>query len=312
MTATRTLTRIVVLLGLGSIPAPLPAQTADDGIMLSRGVLFTGTLYAHDTWDEYWEGARKRDNGNIGTLTTESITWFANYGVTDRLNVIASVPRVWTHASQGVLHQMSGVQDLSIAAKYSIVQAHTSVGRLQAIGVAAGGLPLTDYSVDFQPLSIGFGSKRLSGRGTVNLQTDAGPFVTGSAAYTLRRTVTLDRPFYFTDGRFVMSDQVPMPEIFDYALSGGYMRHGLMAAVIFTQQRVLGGGDIRRQDMPFVSNRMNFTRIGGMLMAPVPKLSALAFHVNYGYVLDGRNVGQSATVSGGLSYRFHLLGRSEQ
>jgi hypothetical protein len=32
--------------------------------------------------------------------------------------------------------------------------------------------------------------------------------------------------------------------------------------ITFSQQTTLGGGDIRRQDMPFVSNRMNLSRIG--------------------------------------------------
>jgi hypothetical protein len=72
--------------------APLQGQTIDDGVMLAKRELFVGGFYSHDSWDEYWEGALKRNNGNIGTLTTETQTWFANYGLTDRLNVIVMVP----------------------------------------------------------------------------------------------------------------------------------------------------------------------------------------------------------------------------
>lgn len=307
------LTRALVLLGLLGAPPVLHAQTVEDGIMLGKGQLFTGTLYTHDSWDEYWEGTRKRDNGNIGTVTTESVTWFANYGVTDRLNVIASVPRVWTNASQGVLTGMQGVQDLTIAAKYAAVDgAATPAGALSLIGVVAGGIPLTDYTPDFQPLSIGFGSKRVTGRFTGMLHTGPGPFATGSLGYTWRGTVTLDRPFYFTDGKLFMTDEVDMPEVFDWSVQAGYMKQGLMAAAVFAQQRVRGGGDIRRQDMPFVSNRMNFSKVGGLVMAPVPKLHDLALHVSLMYTLDGRNVGQATTLTGGLLYRFHFSGRDSQ
>src|SRR5882762_7490539 len=55
--------------------AALEAQTVDDGLLMPSGALGTGFLYAHDTWTQYWEGSVKRDNGNIGTLTTQSVSW---------------------------------------------------------------------------------------------------------------------------------------------------------------------------------------------------------------------------------------------
>ena len=113
------------LLPLALVALPvggLRAQTIDDGVMMPRRALCTGFLYQHERWEKYWEGTLKRDNGNIGTITTRSVAWFGNYGVTDRLNVIAMVPYVWTDASQGVLHGMSGVQDLTVAAKYDLLE----------------------------------------------------------------------------------------------------------------------------------------------------------------------------------------------
>ena len=69
--------------------------------MMSKGDLCTGFLYGYDRWTDYWEGQLKRDNGNIGTITTQSVSWMGNYGITDRLNVIGMVPYVWTRASRG-------------------------------------------------------------------------------------------------------------------------------------------------------------------------------------------------------------------
>lgn len=67
------------------------------------------------------QGSVKRDNGNIGTLTTQSVTWVGSYGVTDRLSVMAILPYVWTHASRGPLHGMHGLQDFTLAAKYQLL-----------------------------------------------------------------------------------------------------------------------------------------------------------------------------------------------
>lgn len=287
------------------LAAPVDAQTIDDGIMLEKRGLLTGTLYTHDTWDEYWEGARKRDNGNIGTLTTRTAVWFGNYAVTRRLNVIAMVPHVRTRASQGVLHDQSGFQDLTVAAKYNVLEkSATPVGTVRAIAVVAAGLPMTDYTPDFYPLSIGSHSRRLSTRGTLHVQTEPGFFAGGSGAYTLRSSVTLDRPYYFTENRLFFTDEVDMPNVFDYVVSAGFMKRRLMAAAMFSQQRTLGGGDIRRQDAPFVSNRMNFSKVGGMVMAPLPKLENLVVQLGYTYTIDGRNVGQSSSVTAGLLFQF--------
>lgn len=305
--------RTVALLVLVSVAVPLHAQTIDDGIMLTRNQLFVGNLYSHDSWDEYWEGALKRDNGNIGTVTTQTNTIFANYGVTNHLNVITTIPYVWTDASQGVLRGMEGFQDITIVAKYSVLTTpFTRLGTLRAIGLVSGGLPLTDYTPDFMPLSIGSASKRFSGRFTVNFQSEPGWFGNGSLAYTWRGKVQLDRPYYYTDGRLTFSDQVPMPEVFDYIVAGGYMKGGLMAQAFFTQQRTRGGGDIRRQDMPFVSNRMNYSKVGASLMYPLPKLRQFRFHAAYSDTVDGRNVGQSATFTTGLLYLFDFNARPTQ
>jgi hypothetical protein len=64
----------------------------------------------------------------------------------------------------------------------------------------------------------------------------------------------------------------------------------------------LGGGDIRRQDMPFVSNKMNASKVGGLIMYYLPWPKYLAVRVSGNYVVAGRNVGQTTSLTGGLMY----------
>jgi hypothetical protein len=220
---------------------------------------------------------------------------------------MAMLPYVWTHASQGPLHGMHGLQDLTVAAKYQLLATpFTERGTLRTFVVAAAGIPVSHYTPDFLPLSIGLASRRFSSRLTLNFQAHQGWFLNGSAAYTWRAKVRLDRPAYFTNGQLTLSDQVAMPDVVDYTLSAGYQRGRLCVPVSLSQQRTLGGGDIRRQDMPFVSSRMNFVRVDGLVMYTLPAPREVGIRIGTSRIVSGRNVGQSTTLMGGLFYTFHL------
>jgi hypothetical protein len=285
------------------------AQTIEDGIMMGQRLMCAGYLYTHDSWDHYGEGARKRDNGNIGTLVTQSHQIFANYGVTNKLNVIAHLPHVRTEATQGVLSGMRGWQDATFAAKYKFLEVpFRKLGSFRAIAVVSAAVPMTDYTPDFLPLSIGLASRRVTARVTGHYRTPRGWFVNLSPSYTWRDGVQLDRPFFYTNGQLTFSDRVEMPRVFDYAASAGFIRGQWVLSASYSEQRTQGGGDIRRQDMPFVSNRMNFSRIGGWAKIPLPKHEALSIVGGYSYVVNGRNVGQATTLTAGVMYLFKLPG----
>jgi hypothetical protein len=277
------------------------AQSMDDAIFMDRRVICAGLVYTRDQWTNYWEGTLKRENGNIGTLTTNQVTYMAAYGVTNRVNIIASLPYVQTRASQGVLDGQGGSQDLSVAIKFNALSTPlTSAGTLHVIGVLSASVPTTDYTPDFYPMSIGSHSRRATARGILSFESHRGIFVNGSASFTRRGNVTLDRPSYYTNGQLFFTNEVQMPDVQDASLTLGYRKPGLTIPIVLTRQRTLGGGDIRRQDMPFVSNRMDFTRVDGRVQYQLPMFKVVTVHVGASHVLTGRNVGQSTTFMGGL------------
>jgi hypothetical protein len=279
------------------------AQTIDDGIMLANRTLCAGALYSHDSWDHYWEGTNERINGNIGTVTTQSITMAANYGVTNRLDLIINVPYVWTNASEGVLHGQAGFQDLVLAAKFKVISIPVKkFGAVRAIAVLSGTLPMTNYTPDLQPLSLGTNSKTISGHTTLNYLGNRGLYLNGTTAYTFRGNVTLDRPYYFTNNQLYFSNQVAMPNLFNYGVSVGYRKNDLSLLGDFSVQQARGGGDIRPQDNPFVSNRTNYSKAGATVKLPVPKVKRLQYWIIYSNTFQGRNVGQSNTLTTGLMY----------
>jgi hypothetical protein len=287
--------------------ARIAAQSIDDGLTLPARTFRTTVDYGVDKWSDYWEGTLKRDNQNIGTLTTTSTTWMGSYGVTKNLNVYATLPYVRTEASQGVLMGMSGAQDVTLAAKYRFARIPLGGGYvLGATALLGVGAPTTDYTPDFLPMSIGLASKRATLRTALHVKERHGLFADATTAYTWRSTVKLNRPAYYTDGQLVSSNEVAMPDVYDWTAGVGYNDATWCIPLMLMGQRTLGGGDIRRQDMPFVSNRMDFLRVGAKVMYMVPALPQLGVSVGAAHTLAGRNVGQSTMYSVGLISAFRL------
>ena len=98
-----------------------------------------------------------------------------------------------------------------------------------------------------------------------------------------------------------------MPDVAEYAVAGGFQNAEWCVPVMLVAQRTLGGGDIRRQDMPFVSNRMDFTRLQARLMYTPPALrGAVQLQAGAMRTLAGRNVGRATALSGGATVHFRL------
>lgn len=280
----------------------LYAQTLTDGLMMSKKNLCTGFVYSTDSWKNYWEGSVKRDNLNIGTITTNSAIWMGSYGLTDKINLIAMVPYVSTNSTGPTLHSMQGVQDLTLGGKYKLLNAALGSSSISAFAGASFSIPLTNYTPDYLPLSIGLSSKTLAIRGTANYTLRKSWYAGISGAYVFRSNITLDRPSYYTDGQLFLTNEVAMPNQFQLVGSIGYKKSNWQAEVNYNQQNTLGGGDIRRQDMPFASNRMNYSKLGVLGMYYLPKPKGLAARASASYTIEGRNVGQSTTYTAGLLY----------
>src|SRR5690348_13831088 len=72
------------------------AQTDLDGIMMNKKQFCNGPMYIHSAWDHYWEGKLERTNLNLGTVSTQALSYMAAYGITNNINILAGAPYVWT------------------------------------------------------------------------------------------------------------------------------------------------------------------------------------------------------------------------
>jgi hypothetical protein len=288
---------------LFGITTMLSAQTESDGIMMSKNYFCGGLAYSYSSWDHYWEGTFRRDNENIGAVRTSAITVMGAYGVTDRLNILFSLPYIKTSTTAGTLMGQQGVQDLNIYLKWVAFRKEADHNRSSIFVVLGGSTRTNDYAADFLPVSIGLRSSTISARLIGDYQL-SNFFVTASGNYIYRFNIKIDKTAYYTD-RMIYSNEVYMPDVFSSKLGLGYRKGELILEGVVDYWNTLGGFDIRKNDMPFPSNNMEMTRAGINMKIPVLS-SGLSVIANSFYTLKGRNVGQSISGSVGALYIFSL------
>jgi hypothetical protein len=280
-------------------------QTDMDAIMMNKYQACVGPTYDHSSWDHYWEGTLKRNNQNLGTVSTQSVMAMANYGITDKLNVMASAPYVWVKASAGTLHSSKGLQDLSFYVKwkpFTFSFGHNNKLSLFAIGGVSA--PLTNYQVDYLPLTIGLGTTNVYGRVMADYQHKKFT-ITGWGTYVWRSNVKIDRTAYY-DTEMHLTNEVKMPDAMQFQLRTGYRGKYLLAEALLTNYTTLGGFDITRNNMPFPSNRMNSTMVGAAFKYTLKSFTHLSLLGGANYTVAGRNVGQSKAFNLGVFYAFYI------
>src|ERR1700749_1248572 len=113
-----TIIHLAIALVFSLLATLAKGQTADDAIMMGKKQWCNGLTYMYSGWKNYWEGTLKRENLNLGTVSTQSVMFMSYYGITNKLNAIVSVPYIWTGASAGSLHGLKGFQDIEADIKY--------------------------------------------------------------------------------------------------------------------------------------------------------------------------------------------------
>jgi hypothetical protein len=272
------------------------AQMMNDGIFMAKGSLCGGVTYMNDSWKNYWEGSLYRENKNIGTVTTQSVALMGNYGITDKLNLMFSLPYITTKASAGTSQGMNGIQDLTMSVKYRVLQ----LNNLSVIGSIGGSIPTNNYVADYMPFAIGNQSKTLFGRGILYYTLPANLALTVNGTYTARSNVRVDREMYYSDKGYFTNEMV-MPDIVNFGAKLGHYSYRWQLEGTYDQQVTGGNIDIRRNDMPGLCNKFDFTKVGFIAAYRIPQLKDLQIMVTGGKILSGRNVGESTTFSIGIS-----------
>jgi hypothetical protein len=275
------------------------SQTDIDGLLMQKNFFCVGPTAGYSNWKNYWEGTLKRENLNMGRVSSTNFMLMGNFGITNKLNVLFGLPYVKTKASAGNMAGQKGLQDLSLLVKWVAYQKHIAQGDLKAILVGGYSTPVSNYTADFLPLSIGLHSKNATIRVMADYQRNHW-FATASYTYIARSNVTIDRYTYYTT-EMHYSNEVKMPDASQWNFRAGYRSETWVAEAIFNKWTTLGGFDIPRNGMPFVSNKMNATSIGLNVKYETP-VDGLSIVANGSTTVAGRNVGQATGFNAGVFY----------
>jgi hypothetical protein len=276
------------------------AQTDIDGLMMDKNLFCAGLTYGNSTWKNYWEGTLKRENLNLGNVKTSNVMVMGNYGITNKLNVLFGIPYIKTKATAGQLKGQQGIQDLSLFVKWVGIEKQIKKAILKGILIGGISTPLTNYTPDLLPLSIGLHSKTASLRAMVDYQRNNW-FSTASATYVIRDNVKLDRSTYYTT-QMHYTNMVEMPDASNFNVRAGYRSETWIVEALFNRWITNGGFDITRNNMPFVSNTMNASTIGLHIKYETEFVNGLSFVGDVMTTVAGRNMGQTSGFNVGAFY----------
>ena len=272
------------------------SQMMNDGVFMAKNTFCFGLNYQNDSWNKYWEGTLYRENKNIGTLTTQSLAMMGNYGISDKFNVLFSLPYVSVNASAGTSESFHGLQDLTVAVKYRLLQ----IQNLSVVSAVGGSIPTTNYVADYMPFTIGNQAKTAFARGILYYTLPNNLAITTYGTYTIRSDVELDRNMYFSDKAY-FTNQMPLPNVVNFGVKAGHYSYRWQLEATYDQQIMDGKLDIRRNDMPMLNNRFDFQRIGFIAAVRIPQLNDLQIGLTASKIIAGRNVGESINYSFMLS-----------
>ncbi len=276
------------------------AQMPHDAIYMPKNTACLAVSYGNSSWKQYWENTLLRENLNMGKHTTQNVMPMLAVGVSDKLNVIVGVPYITTKTNAGNLMGQKGLQDFSAWVKYKFV-VKDGLALHAAIGAS---LPVSNYVTEFLPMSIGLGAKSATGRFIASYYHKSGAYFTGSASYIFRSTVKIDKDGYQAYNKVYNTDIVAVPNATDARAAIGYSKKAIVTELFAERFTCIGGDNIRRNDMPFITNNMQSTSLGWYGKYQPKNIGANA---RVATVTNGLNMGKSLSYSLGILFQFNSL-----
>jgi len=204
-----------------------------------------------------------------------SISIFGVYGISDRLNVQASLPYLSSN------HQ-NGLQDAQIFVKYRATQISYETGKLELSFAAGFSTNVSDYRLGGLN-DLGQQAKILDTRTLLHYQKQSGWFANIQSGFSFKfEEVPNSFPFTFKIGK--ASDKSYFDFWYDF-------------------QHAFGGIDYRSTPRPqnFKEFGVNYHKVGGTYHFPISKKSGI--YIAPSYTISGRNVFQGFAYHAGLTYK---------
>lgn len=279
------------------------AQGLVDGFFAKKGDATVSLSYSYSEFDAFYVGADKVDGVPVHNEITQNIyNLYANYGITDKLTAIVNLPYISAEGNgaadpfNGETEQ-SGLQDISIALKYALYKEALKTGSMTYFTALSG-----TYALDYEPngiLSIGNGAPSADVKLGMHYKNNNGFFGTVALGYTVRGNA--DNNFNVGDG-----SDFNAPNSANALIKLGYASSKIYVDAWFDAQNTSNKA-VNISDATFVGNfpetRVNYSRVGGDVYVPLTSAFGLSAGINT--LVDGTNIGDSTTYTGGIIYKLN-------
>lgn len=252
----------------------LVAQGPVDGYMKNKKAYSVGLSFSSESAGKLYAGT----NGISASRTTNAFSFFGIYGITDRINVQASIPYLIVNGRE------KDFQDASLYAKILVAKKNNKLGNINLMTAIGYSHPLSNYQI--------------SGGDAIGQRARTGDFrLIAQQNFKNKYFVSVQ------GGYFLKSD--PTPNAFSSSLKVGYAGK-IYADVWFETLQAFGGTDyLGVGDLQPTAARggfrglgFSFNKIGGTVFYPFTKHFG-AFG-GLSYVLSGRNAFKNTGINIGF------------
>lgn len=299
---------LLYAIGLLSCSTVLQAQTPTDAVMMKQREACFALMYDHGYFDEYWEGPDLRSNATIAKVKRTTILPMIAIGITDKFNLIVSVPYVKTESDEpngGKLMGAKGFQDLGLVLKYEFLKKQIGPGKLSLVGAGGFSTPMTNYLSDYLPYSLGFGAPEVSGRIIGQYEMDNGFYGRASFAYLWRGETEAERDYYYNNGSYYTAwMDVPNAINFQVVIGKWFLNHSFHIEGVYNSQRSQSGDDIRKYNAAQPTNRVEVDQVSFNAQYFFENVKGFGLLAYYSQMINGRNMGKFTNVGAGVTYQF--------
>jgi len=252
------------------------SQGPVDGFFKGKGNLDVALSGSYQHSEKFYMGF----NTISYPRTLTSVSLFAEYGVTNNLDVIANIPFI-----------NGQFQDVSFFVKYGLpfdfCDSESPFHIIPTVGIS---FPITNYETQAGQ-AIGQRATQIQPKLILQYQLKHGFFIQAQSGYNY----TLD----------------PVPSSIPVSAKLGFSKNKIYTDIWFDYQKGLGDIEwIGGASQNFRTLYVTYSKIGGVVYYSIrPKIGIF---LNGSYILSGINLGKSFTIGAGFVYKFKLIGPTKK
>lgn len=276
----------------------LQGQTILNGFYPNQGDLTIAVNYGNKSNDQFFVG-NSLAPGNpamLGTINTSIYNFYAEYGITEWLSGVVTLPYISVESEDGVADpvqgtaKVDGIQDLGIYLKAKAFETYVNNASLRLGGGLSYSLPVGGYD-GAGVLSLGNEAHDLSAVAIIQYTTSYNFFTEFQGGYSIRE-----------------SSDFEIPNALIYSAKLGYYNKFFYSDVKLGIQNSQSGLDIGTPEFveagaaaALPETKVDYTEISFNLYVPVYQ-NMFGISAAYATTLEGRNFNDVSGFSVGLVY----------